>query len=341
MIKTARLATLLLSGALLSNGGQTTDAPPTFLRQDMGLSDRQVAEISRGKAIAKVLPSSKPEEIFVFGAVFIKSTPNEYVRTAFDIGRLGRSPGYLAAKRFSDPPTLSDLEGFTLGEEDIQSLRFCRPGHCGVQLPAATIHELQNLGGANLGLQMNDIVRKMALDLVKRCRQGGSRLLGVYHDAESPYDLDANLPVMLDDLATLPISVPELKRYLWDHPSATPSNFKSLFYWEKINFGLKPTLRLNHAIAYHSVGPRGAVQVVAVQQLYASHYFRLALDLTLCLAETERTNAKGFYLISLRGSTQEGLSGWVGSLVRRIAVHRVSAAEEALMNIKISLEQSR
>jgi hypothetical protein len=81
---------------------------------------------------------------------------------------------------------------------------------------------------------------------------------------------------------------------------------------------------------------------VAVKQLYASHYFRLALDLTVCVTENGRASHKGFYLISLRGSTQQGLTGWLGSLVRRIAVHRVYAAQEdALTNIKAALEEKQ
>jgi hypothetical protein len=140
----------------------------------------------------------------------------------------------------------------------------------------------------------------------------------------------------------LPAYLPELDRYLLDYPNATLANVESQFYWERVNFGLKPTLRLNHAIAYRSAGPKGEAQVVAVKQLYASHYFQLALDLTACVTESGRGGDAGFYLISLRGSTQQGFTGLTGSLLRRIVVSRTrSAQEKALINIKQTLEESQ
>lgn len=106
-----------------------------------------------------------------------------------------------------------------------------------------------------------------------------------------------------------------------------------------VDFGLKPTLRLNQVIAYRSTGPRGTVHVVAVKQLWASHYLQLALDLTACVPESGRANGAGSYVISLKGSTQQGLTGLVGSLRRKAVVRgTLSAQENDLINIKKALE---
>jgi hypothetical protein len=52
-----------------------------------------------------------------------------------------------------------------------------------------------------------------------------------------------------------------------------------------------------------------------------------------------RTSDTGFYLISLKGSTQQGLTGLKGSLLRRIVVGKArSAQKKALINIKKVLE---
>ncbi|MGB7309353.1 MAG: hypothetical protein WBC67_09835, partial [Candidatus Acidiferrales bacterium] len=75
---------------------------------------------------------------------------------------------------------------------------------------------------------------------------------------------------------------------------------------------------------------------VAVKQLYASHYFEAALDLTVCVRATD---APGFYLITLKGSQQAGLTGLKGSIVRKVAVDRTrSSLERALASIKQKLE---
>lgn len=77
-----------------------------------------------------------------------------------------------------------------------------------------------------------------------------------------------------------------------------------------------------------------------VKQLYASHYFQLALDLTACVPERGDDGSKGFYLVSLKGSTQQGLTGFKGSILRHIIVSRTrSAQEKVLIGIKQALEQ--
>ena len=106
-----------------------------FFREYVGLNDDQIATIRSGKALARVLESRTPDEVFVFGAVYVGSTPEKYVKLASNIDSLRKLPNYLAIQEFSDPPQLSDLDGFTLEEQDVQELKKCKPGHCEVQLP--------------------------------------------------------------------------------------------------------------------------------------------------------------------------------------------------------------
>jgi len=46
---------------------------------------------------------------------------------------------------------------------------------------------------------------------------------------------------LLSRSKALPVYLPELDRYLLDYPEAGSENIQSEFYWEKVNFGLKPT----------------------------------------------------------------------------------------------------
>ncbi|MBE0658563.1 MAG: hypothetical protein IH602_12805 [Bryobacteraceae bacterium] len=344
MIKAVTLPGLILSGALMCTA-ETPQEPYHFFRQQMGLTDSQIAMISRGKAVAKVIPSNTPAEIIIFGAVFVNANPEQYLKLALDPAWLRRSPSYLGVARFSDPPVLSDLEGFNLEPDDVRNLRSCRPGKCGVQLPADAMQTLQrsiDWSRPDAANHVNHRVRTMALDLLRRYQQDGNRVLGSYRDTDNPFDVNAQLQSLLGRSEVLPVYLPELNRYLLDYPNTKLEESESLFYWERVNFGMKPTLRLNHAISYHSSGPKGPVQVLAVKQLYASHYFQLALDLTACVRESGRTDEKGFYLISLKGSTQQGLTGWKGSLLRMVIVSRTrSAQENLLINIKRVLEEKR
>src|SRR5262244_2544511 len=95
------------------------DEPYTFFREFVGLNEEQIAAIRSGKAVAKVVESPTPDEVFVFGAVYIKAAPENYLKLASDIDALRKLPSYLAIQSFSDSPQLTDLEGFTLEQQDI------------------------------------------------------------------------------------------------------------------------------------------------------------------------------------------------------------------------------
>lgn len=103
------------------------DAEPfKFFRQYVGLREDQIAAVRSGKAIAKILDSRTPDEVFVFGAVYVQSTPEKYLKLASDIDALRKLPSYLAIEKFSDPPEPFDLDGFTLETEDIRRLKKLR-----------------------------------------------------------------------------------------------------------------------------------------------------------------------------------------------------------------------
>ena len=341
MIKVLMLVGIILSGALVS-AGQTIQEPRTFLKEQIGLSDDQIATIDGGRVVVKTLPSKTPAEVYIFGATYVNAAPEDYLKFAFDMSRLRSLPSYLGVRRFSNPPTLSDLEGFTLETDDIKTLRNCRPGKCDVQLSPEAMLQLQkavNWSAPDVAEQVNEKVRKMALELLARYRERGNSALEIYQDKSPAFNMDTEFQSLLSESEVLPVYLPGLKGYLLEYPAAMLPNVESFFYWEKIAFGLKPTLRLNHVIAYRSTGPRGAANVVAVKQLWASHYFELALDLTACVPESGRTNGVGSYVISLKGSTQQGLTGFMGLFRRKVVVSKaLSAQENSLINIKKALE---
>jgi hypothetical protein len=108
-----------------------------------------------------------------------------------------------------------------------------------------------------------------------------------------------------------------------------------------VAFGLKPTIRVNHAVVYSARAENRGVDAVAIKQLYASHYFHTALDVSVCVGDTARPESHGFYLLTLKGSEQEGLTGVKGSVLRKVVVDKTrSSLESALASIKRTVEQS-
>ena len=316
--------------------------PDKFFHEFVGLNDDQIREIREGKAVAKILDSPTADQVFVFGSVYVNSTPDRYLKFASDIDALRKLPSYLALRQFSDPPQLADLAGFTLDEEDFKQLKNCKVGHCQVQLPTEAMEEFQrsvNWSAPDAIDQANHLAQEMALQALLNYKQGGNAALGAYRDKTHPAVVAETFASLLSRSKALPVYLPELRQYLLDYPHAESSNIESQFYWEKVNFGLKPTLRLVQAIVYRGKSPTEPADAVAVKQLYASHYFETALDLTVCAKDAQRPDPTGFYLITMKGSQQAGLTGLKGSIVRKIAVDKTrSSLQKALASIKQKLE---
>src|SRR5580693_5648069 len=344
-IATVVLLLLALVFSPVIGSGIPTDkpaAPDNFFHEFVGLNDDQIREIREGKAIAKILDSPTADQVFVFGSVYVNSTPELYLKFASDLEALRKLPSYIALRKFSDPPQLSDLTGFTMDEKDFDQLKNCKPSHCEVQLPTEAMEEFQrsvNWSAPDANDQANRLAQQMALQALLNYGQGGNAALGTYRDKNHPAVVADTFASLLSRSKALPVYLPELREYLLNYPKADAKNIQSEFYWEKVNFGLKPTLRMVQAIVYQGDSPERPAYAVAVKQLYASHYFESALDLTVCVRDDEQPAHLGFYLVTMKGSQQAGLTGLKGGIVRKVAVDKTrSSLEKALASIKQELE---
>ena len=310
---------------------------------ELGLSTDQRTAIDAGRPVAKVLPWGKASEVFVFGAVYIDGSRATYLKLARDVTRLAGTPGYLGIGEIPENATTADLSGLTLSDDDIKALKSCKEGDCDVQLPTNAIRAFQqsvNWSAPDAKDQANALARSRVLDLVRAYRAGGNAALGVYRDKDHPAQVAEQFTTMVGRSAHLPEVLPELRAYLLNFPEAQLVNGESFFYWEKVDFGLKPTVRINHAVIYHQGEGTEAVSAVVIKQLYASHYFHTALDVSVCLHDTTRPERQGFYLLTLKSSEQDGLTGLKGSILRRIVVGKTqSSLEQALGAIKESVER--
>jgi hypothetical protein len=338
----------LLFSPVIGSGIPSMDKsaePDNFFHEFIGLSDDQIKEIREGKAIAKILDSPTADQVFVFGSVYINSTPERYLEFASDIDALRKLPSYIAIRKFSDPPQLSDLTDFTMDEEDFKQLKHCKSGHCEVQLPTEAMQQFQHSvdwSAPDANDQANHLAQQMALQALLKYEHGGNAALGTYRDKDHPAVVAETFATLISRSKALPVYLPELYEYLLNYPQSASGNIQSEFYWEKVSFGLKPTLRMVQAIVYQGKSPEQPAYAVAVKQLYASHYFESALDLTVCVKDDENPVHPGFYLITMKGSQQAGLTGLKGGIVRKVAVDKTrSSLEKALASIKQKLESQK
>lgn len=328
----------------LSALGQPVQKQPLSIFAQVGLTPDQIAAIDAGKPAAKVLSWGGPSEVYVFGAVHVDGSPATYVKAARDVKRLAGTEGYLGIGELPATPTVADLRGLAVDADDVKALKKCREGDCDVQLPTASVqsfHDAVNWAQPDAADQVNRLAREMVVALIGEYQRGGNAALGTYRDKENPARVAEQFEKMVGRASTLPDVMPELRSYLLQYPAAELPGADSYFYWEKVNFGMKPTIRVNHGVIYNVRVQDRDASAVAIKQLYASHYFHTALDTSVCVADTPGAPSPGFYLLTLKGSEQEGLTGAKGSILRKIVVGKTrSSLESALASIKRSVEQS-
>ena len=314
----------------------------TFFEKNIGLSADQIKAISNGNAVAKALPPRSASEVFLFGTVRINAAAESYLEFARDFNRLRSLPTYLALAVVSNPPRLSDFEGFSLGNDEITDLRHCKPGSCQIQVPGDFMEHFQqsiDWSAPNADELANRQIQKDALQFVVAYQNKGNAALGDYQDKRDLTEVSKQFTYLLSYYDVFPERLPDLFHYLLSYPDRKPAHTEDVFYWAKVKFGLKPTLRLVHMVAVTDRSGDIPILAIAEKQLYSSHYFETALDLTFCIPASEKPNGLGFYLVKIAGSEQAGLTGVKGSLVRNVAVGRsVSSLQKSLMAIRNSLE---
>ena len=166
---------------------------------------------------------------------------------ARDFDRLRKLPNYLALGVFSNPPQLSDLKGFSFDNDDIQALQNCKPGDCLIQMPASSIEEFHrsvDWSAADVNEQVNQLLQKTALQRLLAYQREGNQALGVYNDKRDPTEVSEQFAYMLSYSKALPERLPDFYQYLLAYPNAKPANVEDTFYWARVKFGLKPTLRV-------------------------------------------------------------------------------------------------
>ena len=240
--------------------------------------------------------------MFVFGGVYVHSTPEQYLKLASDIDALRKLPSYLAIKKFgSDPPQLSDLDGLTLEDEDIKDLQKCREGKCEIQLPADVMDEFHTKinwsahrrprpsepanENPNRSKPQKIQARRQRsarnLSRQKQSRRGRASLSVARKQGESASCLSSRA-------SSLFVELPESEK-----------RHQIRVHWESLL--PKATIPVLQAVhRERQQDPARPVNALAVKQLYASHYFQTALDLTICVPIDGAHNQPGMFLITLK-----------------------------------------
>jgi len=209
-------------------------------------------------------------------------------------------------------------------------------GDCALKLSEETLARVRkdvDFSRPDVRPQVEMLMRRLAVDYVNAYREGGNSRLAVYRDGAKPTFVANEFRELVGNMPELAEYLPSTRQYLLDYPRPPARPTTSFFYWQEAAFGLKPTIRINHVAIQE--GPDATI--VASKQLYSSHYFWTALELRALIPDAAR--GSGFWFVTINRSRSDGLSGFVGRMIRgKVRESARSGLESALVSTKGRLE---
>jgi len=341
MAGAARVAAVVLSLPLVLAGARAQPAGfpaslETYFTASINLTPDERTRLFAGAPVTRLLDSDPAREVAVFGAVWIAAPIDRYVRAVADIERFERGDSFLFTRKISDPPHPEDFAGFQVTDDDFNDLRQCQPSNCAVKISQEGLDRIRrdvHWSSPSARAELDAVMRRLALEYVNAYRAGGNAELAVYRDKTHPTFVAQEFESMVGRMPELTIHLPEVRRYLLEFPRYALGEARSFLYWQNVVFGLKPTIRINHVVI--TDGPQGAV--VASKMIYASHYFWTALELRVLVPDPAR--GQGFWFVNVNRSRSDGLSGFVGRIVRgTVRRETQDGMDAALRTTKARLE---
>jgi hypothetical protein len=302
--------------------------PQRFLSTHGTLTPAEIAQVEGGAVVVKVLPTSVKNEAAILGTARVRATTEFFLRMYRDIERF--ETGWGVTKKLSEPPRIEDFAALSLPEDDLKALRDCKLGDCDVKLGEAALVHLRSEVDWNdpgAGEKVLLFLRARALEYASGYIEGGNEKLGVYRDSGKPTSVAEEFQGLLSRSPYVLSYRPELHKYLLDYPRASLSGAEDFLYWSLVDFGGKPTFRLNHVTIYPLAKGPNESAVVASKQLYFSHYFHTGLELFSLVKDAERPS-DGFYFVVLNRYRTDLPGGAFGRLVRRTAEDGARASTE-------------
>jgi hypothetical protein len=317
------------------------EAARQFLLSVGGFTSADIARLDRGEAIAATLDTDR-REIAVVGAVRVNAPVERLIERSRDVRKLKNSENVLEVGTIGAPPRPADFDALTLEEYDLATIRDCRPGDCGVRLPADSMARFErevNWRASDWRQQAGALWRRVLADYTSGYRANGRSALAEYRNKEVPLSVATEFDGLFDRSRAFESLAPGFFRYLRNFPAAPLEGVEDLFYWSKTDFGIRPVIAVTHLSLYRlpSVSPTERTSaLIATKQIYATHYFDAALGLTLAFDD----GADAIYMVCINRARTRSLSSFMRGLVRSTVQRRSrEALEHVLRSTKTALEQ--
>jgi hypothetical protein len=310
----------------------------TYVTKEVKLTTAQRKAMFAGQPVTKLLDADPTTEVSVFGIIWVKAPTARYVAAIRNIEDFEKGDNFRITKKVSSPPRLEDFAQLTLPADDLEDMKSCRVGSCELKLSEASLNRVRreiDWSKPTARADAERLARRLMLDYINGYLEGGDARLATYRDSDRPTFVGAEFASMVDRMPSLTEYLPDLKYYLLNYPKASLPNAESFIYWQEAKFGLKPTIRINHL----TIADAPTHVTVASKMLYASHYFWTGIELRVLVPDSSR--GEGFWFASVNRSRSDGLSGFVGRLIRGKVRGEAERGMEAALSITAKMMERR
>ena len=290
-----------VAGVILTLSGDAAAThsgdPFAFFEPAVTLGEADRERLDRREPIVRILPA-REGELGVFVVSRLDAPPEALIAWTHAIEAFKQSPFVLAIRRFSEPPVPEDLDGLRLDDVDLEEIRACRPGRCGVKLTDKEI------------VSMAAVV----------ATGGEAWTEAVQHEFRR---------IVLARLETYRESAEGITTSLAGYPGIEPTDSESFFYWSKERYGrAKPIVAVTHVTIIRSDAPGQPAVLVAGREVFATHYRVASLGLTAVVCDPARDVS---YLVHVNRSHVDLLGGVFGGLRRIFIEGRIRSEGPGLL----------
>ncbi len=289
------------------------------------------AAISSGRAIVD-LAHVQDVDLAIIGAVRTTAGGDRLLAWYREIEQLQTGPNAPAIRRFSDPPQIADLAGLALDDQDLDSLRECRPGRCEIKLSAGEMAAVQRsirAAGPRWKLAAQNTFRQLILDRARQYLAGGLTAALPYEDHEGALSPGREFESLLQDWRPAVVGMASPAAYMRSHQGRRPLARESLLLWSRdVYDGAKPVFSITHLTLFAGDDADSPTLATAVQ-VYASHYLTASASLTAIVSAPGSAER---YLVYSRRSRADVFRGALGGWIRRIVQKRVGAEGSAALD---------
>ena len=287
-----------------------------------------IAKVESGRAVARIAATGKPDDVRMAGAILVKVSSTAFIKAFRDVEHFQMSKEVVETGRFSSPPVEADVAKFRFPDLNKAELTACHPGNCAYKLPAEVMQELRtkiDWASPDADDRAEAFVHKLWIARLNEYQRVGDAALAVYYDSKSPYSVADGFHSLVGKETRLAKLFPELVRYAVEYPASRPPNTDDLFYWQEAAFGLKHVVRTEHMIIQELPAPEGPHYAILTKMLFATHYFRAALEFKYIHPVLTDSGEPAVYFLAAQRSYVDGMTGLKGAVLHRIAESRSPA----------------